>query len=72
MLVLTRRIGEELLIAGNIRVRLVGVKGNQARLGITAPASVPVLRRELLAECSEDGEATTTGCQKAGSLQDLD
>jgi carbon storage regulator len=53
MLVLTRRNGEQILIAGNIRVAVVAVKGNQVRLGITAPASVPVVRRELLAGCSE-------------------
>jgi carbon storage regulator len=48
MLVLTRRIGEELLIAGNIRIRVIAVKGNQVRLGITAPSSVSVVRTELL------------------------
>jgi carbon storage regulator len=62
MLVLTRRIGEEMLIAGNIRVRVVAVKGNQVRLGITAPSCVPVARRELLGECSEEPGATTRGC----------
>jgi carbon storage regulator len=61
MLALTRRIGEEVLIAGDIRVTVVGVKGNQVRLGITAPSTVPVARLELLAECSEDAGATTAG-----------
>jgi carbon storage regulator len=61
MLVLTRRIGEELRIAGDIHVTVVAVKGNQVRLGITAPSSVCVARRELLAECSEDAGAATTG-----------
>ena len=59
MLVLSRRIGEEILIAHNIRVMVVAVKGNHVRLSITAPASVPVVRQELLAECSEDAGATT-------------
>jgi carbon storage regulator len=62
MLVLSRRIGEELLIDGNIRVTVVAVKGNQVRLGITAPSSVPVVRLELLAECSADAGAVTMGC----------
>ena len=61
MLVLTRRIGEEMLIAGNICVTVVAVKGGQVRLGVTAPPSVPVVRRELLAECSGDAGATTRG-----------
>jgi carbon storage regulator len=53
MLVLTRRIGEEIMIAGNIRVKVVAVDGQRIRLGITAPSSVPVVRRELLPGCSE-------------------
>lgn len=52
MLVLTRRIGEEIVIAGNIRVTVIAVNGNRVRVGITAPASVPVARLELLVECS--------------------
>jgi carbon storage regulator len=62
MLVLARRNGEEVLIADNIRVTVVGVKKNQVRLGITAPASVPVVRRELLEECPDDAGAATTSC----------
>jgi carbon storage regulator len=62
MLVLSRRIGEEMLIAGNIRLKVVAVKGNQVRLGITAPSSVSVVRRELLAECPQDAGPTTLGC----------
>jgi carbon storage regulator len=49
MLVLTRRIGEEIVVAGNIRIKVLVLKGNQVRLGIEAPASVTVVREELLA-----------------------
>jgi carbon storage regulator len=52
MLVLSRRIGEKIVIAGNIHLTVVAVKGKRVRLGVTAPASVPVARLELLAECS--------------------
>jgi carbon storage regulator len=52
MLVLSRRLGEEIVIAGDIRVTVVAVDGNQVRLGIAAPTSVPVARLELLTECS--------------------
>jgi carbon storage regulator len=51
MLVLSRRIGEEIVIGGNIHVTVLAVNGNRVRLGITAPASIPVARLELLAEC---------------------
>ena len=47
MLVLTRSVGEEIVINGNIRVKVVLVKGDKVRLGITAPASVPVDRQEV-------------------------
>ena len=48
MLVLTRREGEEIVIAGNIRVAVVSVEGGKVRLGVSAPASVPVHRKEVL------------------------
>jgi carbon storage regulator len=48
MLVLTRLIGEEIVIGENIRVKVVAVKGHRVRLGITAPLSVIVRREELL------------------------
>jgi carbon storage regulator len=47
MLVLTRRIGEEIVIDGNIRVTVVAVTGNKVRLGIIAPPSIPVDRKEV-------------------------
>jgi carbon storage regulator len=52
MLVLTRRVGEEIVIAGNIRVTVVAIEGQKTRLGITAPPSVRVARMELLPGCS--------------------
>jgi carbon storage regulator len=52
MLVLTRRVGEEIVIAGNIRVKVVAILGRRIRVGITAPRSVPVSRLELLQQCS--------------------
>ena len=48
MLVLSRRVGEEIVIGDNIRVTVVMVRGHSIRLGITAPTSVPITRLELL------------------------
>lgn len=53
MLVLTRSIGEEIVIGGDIHIMVVAVKGNKAQLGITAPTSVPIARQELLAGCAQ-------------------
>jgi carbon storage regulator len=61
MLVLSRRIGEVLLIAGNIRVTVLAVKGSQVRLGITGPSSVPVAQLEPVAERSEDAGTRASG-----------
>jgi carbon storage regulator len=47
MLVLSRRLGEEIVIDGSIRLTIVGLRGNQVRLGITAPKSVSVQREEI-------------------------
>jgi carbon storage regulator len=47
MLVLTRNIGEEIVIGEQIRLTVVAIRGGQVRLGISAPASVRVDRREV-------------------------
>lgn len=47
MLVLTRRVGEEIVIDGNIRVMVVSIKGDKVRLGISAPPSITVDRKEV-------------------------
>ena len=48
MLVLARRVGEEIVINGNVRITVLETRGGQVRLGITAPPTVPVLRSEVL------------------------
>lgn len=48
MLVLTRRIGEEIVIADDICIKVVSISGRRACLGITAPLSVHVTRQEVL------------------------
>jgi carbon storage regulator len=47
MLVLTRRVGETIVIGDNIEVTVVAVQGDKVRIGVTAPKQVPVDRQEV-------------------------
>jgi carbon storage regulator len=47
MLILTRRVGETVMIGDNVTVAVIGVKGDQIRIGINAPKDVTVHRKEI-------------------------
>jgi carbon storage regulator len=59
MLVLTRKVGEEIVIDGSIRITVTAIKGGQVRIGITAPPEVRVNREEVHRRLCQDskGEA---------------
>jgi carbon storage regulator len=62
MLILTRRVGETVMIGDEVTVVVLGVKGNQVRMGITAPRTVAVHREEIFERIKreEHDEAATT------------
>lgn len=53
MLILTRRVGETLMIDDEVTVTVLGVKGNQVRIGVNAPKDVQVHREEIYARIQE-------------------
>lgn len=57
MLILTRRIGETLVIGDDVNITVLGVKGNQVRLGINAPKDVSVHREEIYLRIQQEKES---------------
>jgi carbon storage regulator len=55
MLVLSRRLGEEIVIDGGIRITVVGLCGNRVRIGVTAPLAVAVDRGEVAERRRQEG-----------------
>ena len=53
MLILTRRVGESLMIGDDVTITVLGVKGNQVRIGVKAPKEVAVHREEILNRIEE-------------------
>jgi len=62
MLILTRRVGETVMIGNDVTVTVLGVKGNQVRVGVNAPRDVAVHREEIFERIKreeQDGNGTT-------------
>lgn len=59
MLILTRRVGETLMIGDEVTVTVLGVKGNQVRIGVNAPKDVAVHREEIYDRIKQEGAEGT-------------
>ncbi|AHF04957.1 carbon storage regulator CsrA [Marichromatium gracile] len=61
MLILTRRVGETLMVGDEVTVTVLGVKGNQVRIGVNAPRDVAVHREEIYERIKREQAETTPG-----------
>jgi len=60
MLILTRRVGETIMIGDNVTVTVLGVKGNQVRIGVNAPKDIAVHREEIYERIRHEQESGNT------------
>jgi carbon storage regulator len=74
MLILTRRVGETLMIGEDVTVTVLGVKGNQVRIGVNAPRNVAVHREEIFERIKreETGEETGDETSSDGDADAMD
>lgn len=61
MLILTRRTGETVMIGNEVTLTVLGVKGNQVRIGINAPKSIPVHREEIYKRIKRELQGDANG-----------
>lgn len=69
MLILTRRVGESIVIGDDVTLTVLGVKGNQVRWGISAPKRVAVHREEIYERIKHEGSSKSTESSKVGTEQ---
>jgi carbon storage regulator len=66
MLILTRRVGETVMIGNDVTVTVLGVKGNQVRVGVNAPRDVAVHREEIFERIKREEQDGDTPARAAG------
>jgi carbon storage regulator len=71
VLVLTRKSNQSIMIGDNIEISVLAVMGEKVRIGIEAPRSIPVFRREVYVEIQEEGDDTDDPPDVEGALQQL-
>jgi carbon storage regulator len=70
MLILTRRVGETVMIGNDVTVTVLGVKGNQVRIGVNAPKDVAVHREEIYERIKREEDLESRGGAPANKIVD--
>ncbi|TEA26997.1 carbon storage regulator CsrA [Candidatus Schmidhempelia bombi] len=68
MLILTRRVGETLMVGDDVVITVLGVKGNQVRIGINAPKEISIHREEVYNRINQSQDAAQNSDDKGGKL----
>lgn len=71
MLALSRKVGESIVIGNDIEITILEVKGDQVKLGISAPKSVPVYRKEIYLQIQDSNKEAAASGISADDLKKL-